>query len=292
MAKKATILLLLLATFAGHVAAVDTLFIRQTDTIVIRETRFKKVPVTVEKEVQTVVEVPGSADCEDKVFFVYFPLGRYSLDDAAQKAVHEMAERLEENPAMGVRLTGYCDYVGSSDLNDRLSVARATVVANRLKKAYDVDPQRIIVEGKGRLANVKADYSPNRRVEMRLVNMPKMQQQPQPASQTFASPKVKEVAVKMQNTAQAANNAANNNAANVQILATETVTHAMTLAQLARKYYKNPSCWVYIYAMNKSVIRNPNELQVGQQLRIPALSDVDKQITKQEAEEYYRMLRR
>ena len=66
----------------------------------------------------------------------------------------------------------------------------------------------------------------------------------------------------------------------------------MTLAQLARKYYGNPSCWVYIYAMNKGAIRNPNTLTVGQKIRIPELSDVDKQITKPEAEEYYRMLRR
>ena len=290
MTKKLFFLLTLLCLTVGNVAATDTLYIQQTDTIVIRETRFKKVPVTVEKEVQTVVEVPGASDCEDKVFFVYFPLGRYTLDDAAQKAVHEMAGRLEENPDMGVRLTGYCDYVGSSELNNRLSVARATVVGNRLKNAYGIDSRRILVEGKGMLQNVKAEYSPNRRVEMRLENLGKLAQQEEPKGIKLQQPKQKELSA-AKPVAQATEQPAQQ-PSNVTILATETVTSQMTLAQLARKYYGNPSCWVYIYAMNKGAIRNPNTLTVGQKIRIPELSDVDKQITKPEAEEYYRMLRR
>ena len=290
MTKKVIFLLALLCLTVGNAAATDTLFIRQTDTIVIRETRYKKVPVTVEKEVQKVVEVPGASDCEDKVFFVYFPLGRYTLDDAAQKAVHEMAGRLEENPEMGVRLTGYCDYVGSSDLNNRLSVARATVVGNRLKKAYGIDSRRILVEGKGMLQNVKAEYSPNRRVEMRLENPRKWNLPEEPKGTKLQQPVVKEVPAKVSAQAEAKTEA--QKPANIKILATETVTSQMTLAQLARKYYGNPSCWVYIYAMNKSAIRNPNTLTVGQQIRIPELSEVDKQITKPEAEEYYKMLRR
>jgi hypothetical protein len=44
--------------------------------------------------------------------------------------------------------------------------------------------------------------------------------------------------------------------------------------------------------MNKSAIRNPNRLQIGQKIRIPELNEVDRQITKQEAEEYYRMIRK
>ena len=44
--------------------------------------------------------------------------------------------------------------------------------------------------------------------------------------------------------------------------------------------------------MNKSVIRNPNALQIGQKIRIPELSEVDKGITKQEAEEYFKMIKK
>ena len=291
MTKRVIFLLAMLGVMAGEMAAVDTLYVRQTDTIVIRETRYKKVPVTVEKEVEKVVEGPrtGGAGYEDNVFFVYFPLGRYNLDDAAQIAVHEMAERLGEHPELGVRLTGFCDYVGGAELNDRLSVARATAVADRLKNAYGIDSRRIAVEGKGMLQNVKAEYGPNRRVEMRLESIGQLakaeqpKQPKQPESTTLQQPAVKNEVPKA---------ARANESANVKLLGTEVVTSDMTLSQLARKYYGNTFCWVYIYAMNKGVIKNPNALQIGQTIRIPELSDVDKQITKQESEEYYKMLRR
>ena len=285
MTKRVIFLLALLGVMAGEMAAVDTLYVRQTDTIVIRETRYKKVPVTVEKEVEKVVEVPRAtgAGYEDKVFFVYFPLGSYALDDEAQKAIHEMAERLADNPELGVRLTGYCDYVGGAEVNNRLSMARATAVGNRLKAAYGIDSRRIMVEGKGMLGNVKAEYSPNRRVEMRLESTGKLVQPAQPESTKLKQPAVK-------SEVQAANRSSE--AANIKLLGTEVVTSEMTLSQLARKYYGNTFCWVYIYAMNKSAIRNPNRLQIGQKIRIPELNEVDRQITKQEAEEYYRMIRK
>ena len=273
MTRKVIFLLALLSLFCGSVAAVDTLYIRQTDTIVIRETRYQKVPVPTTKEVQPVVQEATKDDCEDKVFFVYFPLGRYGLDDVAQKAVHEMAARLAEYPAKGVRLTGYCDYVGSGDLNDRLSVARAKNVRNQLINVHGIAADRITVEGKGKLENVKSQYGPNRRVEMRLVDNIN-------ASRTEEAKEVKKVEPKQAP------------APEIKLLATETVDRYTTLARLARKFYNNTFCWVYIYAMNKSIIPNPNSLQVGQQLRIPEIGEVDKQITKQESEEYYKMLRR
>jgi nucleoid-associated protein YgaU len=105
----------------------------------------------------------------------------------------------------------------------------------------------------------------------------------QPESTKFKQPAVK-------SEVQAANRSSE--AANIKLLGTEVVTSEMTLSQLARKYYGNTFCWVYIYAMNKSAIRNPNRLQIGQKIRIPELNEVDRQITKQEAEEYYRMIRK
>jgi outer membrane protein OmpA-like peptidoglycan-associated protein len=283
MTKRVIFLLAMLGIMTGEMAAVDTLYVRQTDTIVIRETRYKKVPVTVEKEVEKVVEVPrtGGSNCEDKVFFVYFPLGRYSLDDAANKAIQEMAARLEDYPAIGLRLTGFCDYVGSEELNDKLSIARAKTVRNRLVELHGIAPERIIIEGKGKLANVKGEYSPNRRVEMRMIGANEWKADAKSTPKETATPATATTRTQTEPQTQ-----------EIKLLATETVGEYTTLARLARKYYNNTFCWVYIYAMNKSVIPNPNNLQVGQQLRIPDLGDVDKQITKQESEDYYKMLKR
>ena len=276
MTRKTVLLSALIALTGVTASAVDTLYIRQVDTIIIRETRYQKIPVPVADTLPApAVVTTNEADCEDKVFFVYFPLGRYGLDAEAQKAIQQMAARLEEHPSLSVRLTGYCDYVGSEDLNDRLSVARAKNVRRQLVEVHGVDASRIVVEGKGKLDNVRAEYSPNRRVEMRLVKGGAEVQ-----SQGTTEAKKSEVVQPQPQVPE------------IRLLATETVTATTTLARLARKYYGNTFCWVYIYAMNKSLIPNPDRLQVGQQIRIPELGEVDRLITKQESEEYYRMLRR
>lgn len=280
-------------------SAIDTLYVRQTDTIVIREIRYKKIPVPAVETTPAAKETTGKEGCEDNVFFVYFPLGHYGLDNEAQIAVQQMAARLEEHPQMSVRLTGYCDYVGSAELNDRLSVARAKTVGRQLAQVHGISENRILVEGKGRLDNVQAQYGPNRRVEMRLVkgDMPS----PAPSGDqpvAAESPALKLPAGQNPPPKQGVSSPAPSGegrgeaSEEIRLLAAITVTPNMTLAQLARKYYGNPFCWVYIYAMNKSLIPNPNVLAVGKQLRVPELGEVDKQITKQESEEYYQLLRK
>ena len=56
-----------------------------------------------------------------------------------------------------------------------------------------------------------------------------------------------------------------------------------TLSKLARKYYDNTHCWVYIYRTNKDVIKSPSYLWPGTKLYMPILTDEEKQITKEEA---------
>lgn len=46
-----------------------------------------------------------------------------------------------------------------------------------------------------------------------------------------------------------------------------------TLARLARKYYRNPFCWVYIYEANQDVLHNPDFIPEGLTLRIPRLTE-------------------
>lgn len=301
MVKRTLLLGMLMAVMSLSAMAVDTLYIRQTDTIVIRETRYKKVPVQ-QEATPAVVYAGSKEDCDDKVFFVYFPTGRYSLDDEAQKAIQQMAARLQDHPQMSLRLTGYCDYVGSSEVNERLSVARARVVGDQLVKIHGIAADRIYVEGKGKLENVRAEYSPNRRVEMRLLTAQEAEalrasagdaQQSQASGAQAHSSGAGDRTPNLGKQSNAAGAASAQAAAvdETQVIATETVNGNTTLSRLARKYYGNTFCWVYIYAMNKSVIPNPNKLEAGQQLRIPKLSDVDKQITKQEAEQYIHMLR-
>jgi hypothetical protein len=56
-----------------------------------------------------------------------------------------------------------------------------------------------------------------------------------------------------------------------------------TLSKLARQYYNNTYCWVYIYIANKEKISNPNALVPGTKLIVPELTEKEMQITKDES---------
>ena len=62
-----------------------------------------------------------------------------------------------------------------------------------------------------------------------------------------------------------------------------TVVEGQSLSQLARKYYRNTFCWVYIWLANKNVAPDPNVILPSVKLQIPVLNDQQKAITKEEA---------
>lgn len=61
------------------------------------------------------------------------------------------------------------------------------------------------------------------------------------------------------------------------------VVEGQSLSQLARRYYRNTFCWVYIWLANRSVAPDPNLILPSCQLQIPVLTDEQKSITKEEA---------
>ena len=65
--------------------------------------------------------------------------------------------------------------------------------------------------------------------------------------------------------------------------ASVTTDKNTTLSKLARQYYNNTYCWVYIYIANKDRISNPNALTPGTQLIIPELTEKEMRITKDES---------
>jgi hypothetical protein len=53
---------------------------------------------------------------------------------------------------------------------------------------------------------------------------------------------------------------------------TVVVEKGMTLSKLARKYYNNSQCWVYIYIANTDKMTTPNDFKEGMELIIPELT--------------------
>jgi len=50
---------------------------------------------------------------------------------------------------------------------------------------------------------------------------------------------------------------------------TYTVRSGDTLSAIAERYYDNPADWQWIYQANRSVVRDPNTIYVGESLKIP-----------------------
>jgi nucleoid-associated protein YgaU len=65
----------------------------------------------------------------------------------------------------------------------------------------------------------------------------------------------------------------------------------MTLSAIARKYYGNTYCWVFIYEANKKTLKSPNYIPQGTRLVIPDLTDEQKHISKNKAEAIYEKLK-
>jgi LysM repeat protein len=51
---------------------------------------------------------------------------------------------------------------------------------------------------------------------------------------------------------------------------TYTVRPGDTLSAIAQRFYGNPADWTWLYHVNSSVISNPNEIYVGEVLKIPS----------------------
>ncbi|HEX6449578.1 MAG TPA: LysM peptidoglycan-binding domain-containing protein [Trebonia sp.] len=58
--------------------------------------------------------------------------------------------------------------------------------------------------------------------------------------------------------------------ANTAAAVSYTVNSGDTLSAIAQRYYSNPSFWTVLFAANQGEIANPNVIQVGQVLTIPA----------------------
>jgi LysM repeat protein len=51
---------------------------------------------------------------------------------------------------------------------------------------------------------------------------------------------------------------------------TYTVRPGDTLSAIAQRFYGNPADWPWLYHVNSSVVRNPNDIYVGERLKIPS----------------------
>ena len=64
-----------------------------------------------------------------------------------------------------------------------------------------------------------------------------------------------------------------------QLLLTENITPGSRLAWIAKKHYGDRDLWPYIYMANKDRLTNPSDVLVGTPIRVPKLTEADRDKT-------------
>ena len=257
----------------------DTVIIRH-DSIIVRE--------TIEREKRDI----------QRVYYVYFDNNKSNLDEKALITIQQVAEVLTEDTTLYAVVTGFCDNTGSSKLNYALGDKRAESVIGELREEHAIDSEHLYAMGMGKLVGHRsqAAYGPNRRASIRLVDKETFERMKADLDDKRAH-RIDEEAAKAAPEAEQAQAAepvktvplsesARPEKVNVykqrageEVLVDKTTT----LSRLARQYYNNTYCWVYIYIANKDKIANPNALTEGSTLLIPELTQAETQITKDES---------
>lgn len=248
------------------VARIDTVVVVHRDTIVMKS--------------QTIAAVAPTED----YYFVYFETGKSSLSSEGLITTQQVATRMEREKQKYAVVYGYCDNTGSESVNNLIGEARAEAVMNELIEEYGIDADRITACGRGKIVGKrsKAAYSPNRRAEIRLVTHAEFEKF---KNECISGESKKSIMYIYEEKKQQLELETYN------ILDEVEVQKGVTLSQLARKYYQNTHGWVYIYMVNKQIIPSPNALTTSSHLIIPALTDAQRAITKDECLELYKSVR-
>ena len=273
----------------------DTLIIRH-DSIIVRE--------TIEREVGTATASSVIEQDNSHYYYVYFNNGKHNLDERALVTVQQVADRMNDEQDLYAVIIGYCDNTGSNNVNYALGDKRASVVEDELLAEYGIDQDHVYAAGFGKIVGHRSQgaYAPNRRAAIRLVDQDTFErlkaelegkrslrgteeETETPVIRTNVTPKAKTVPL-----AQSARPAKTNKYTQRES-ETYVTDKTTTLARLARQYYNNTYCWVYIYAANSDKIKNPNELKPKTKLIIPELTQQEMNITKDESLVLYRNAR-
>ncbi len=217
-------------------------------------------------------------------YYIYFDNNKSTLTDEAYIAIQQAASHFESSEKKYITVTGFCDNTGTAAINDRLSDARIASVVKELTSEYGIKEDQIATCGRGALVSKsgKTGFAANRRVEVRFVTEEEFNAFQSACERRETTPTAQKVAE---------NKKSKLDLSAAEVMTTETVTGDMTLAKLARKHYGNTHCWIYLYHANRKVISNPAVLKAGSTLVIPALTDEQRNITKDECLNLYTTLR-
>lgn len=300
----------LMAVSKTHMRNVASLEVfEKNEPIIVRDTVIIQRDTTIIRE--TLKQMP-EVKHRSQLYYIYFDSNKDVVDNDGLITIQQIADRMAEDPSLYAVVTGYCDNTGSNTYNYTLGDRRAENVMFELREEHGIDNGHMYSTGLGKLVGKrsKAAYGPNRRAVVRLVDeatfnrmkqeleqkraereydepisgveqepyqyVEPQQQEPTEVSESQPSRST----IKTVPLAQSARQKVKNEYAERTheiIVARKNIT----LSKLAREYYNNTYCWVYIYIANKDHITNANDIPEGSSLIIPELTAEEMKITKE-----------
>lgn len=258
----------------------DTIIIRH-DSIIVREI------------------IRENVKKQPRIFNVYFDNDKDILRQDALATIQEAAEVMESEPDLYAVVIGYCDNTGSKAHNYDLGDRRAKNVFGELAEEFEIPADHMYNAGVGKIAARKSpkSFGPNRRVSIHLVDqetfeLMKIQLQDKSEDRNVDEstpviydrtntirvpklelPKEEENPVKTVSLEESARKVEDVVAQYAKRRCdTVIVEKGMTFSNLARKYYDNSQCWVFIYMANSDKLTTTNDLKEGMELIIPELT--------------------
>ena len=272
-----------ISSYEAWAKPIDPCYVHDTVIIIRDTTRIREIVKTKTK----VYGEPGSN--QPQIYYVYFANNKATLDDKGLITIQQVADRLNEDTTLYAVVTGYCDNTGSAQHNYELGDKRAANVIDELREEYAIAPTHLYSMGMGKVVGRRsqASYGPNRRAAIRLVDRKTFLRMIGNLEDAKENRVVEEAVetkpVKTVPLSRSAKPKAKPNQYQRRTSAEVTVEKSTTLSKLARQYYGNTYCWVYIYIANREKIANPNSLTPGTQLTIPELTEKEMRITKDES---------
>tara|TARA_R110002012_G_scaffold252147_3_gene430817 strand:- start:25957 stop:28224 length:2268 start_codon:yes stop_codon:yes gene_type:complete len=109
----------------------------------------------------------------EPIYKIYFDVGAANFDDKYKQSLQEIYEHLQENEALGIQISGYASAEGDPEFNRKLSNKRAIEVVNFFNYK-GVVRRRIIAKGYGSTKADTKNPAENRRVEVQIVDLNKV----------------------------------------------------------------------------------------------------------------------
>ncbi len=198
---------------------------------------------------------------------IYFDFDKSDLREDAAKVLKKAVETLKRNPDSSILITGNCDVRGSESYNVKLGKRRGEVVKEFMLQS-GIPDERIRIISRGKLDAIAPvtdifGMEKDRNAQFMIAEVQEVMIPAPEAAEVEAGAKPIEEGKYLVEEKENVESA-------LKVSTREyVVQNGDTLSKIAQKEYGGAYKWKYLYELNKSRIKNPNKLEVGQKIIIP-----------------------